>query len=142
MAFLSVKETDSVSPCFIHIFLLGLFLAGGCGGGDKAVSLQDAGGQVTEQAAQLDVQDEKIPEKGFYVQLQFNKEIGWGYVIYSDGKAYVNQPHIPAVNGLQGFVSEEDAQKVAELMVYKIENKILPPSITLTELDSMNIRHQ
>ncbi len=65
----------------------------------------------------------------------------WGYDIYVDGRLYIRQPHIPAVNGIIGFKSEEDAMKTAELMIYKIEKNILPPSVDISELDSLGVSY-
>ena len=64
---------------------------------------------------------------------------GYGYDILIDGKLYVHQPNIPAVQGNRGFASREEAKKVAELMVKKINRKIIPPAVSLSELDSMGI---
>ena len=69
----------------------------------------------------------------------FTEEIGWGYKIFKDGKQYINQPHIPAISGVKGFESEEDALKTADLARYKIENGIVPPTITIEELDSLQV---
>jgi hypothetical protein len=66
-------------------------------------------------------------------------ELGWGYDIYMNGSLYVHQPHIPAVSGNKGFNSEKDAKRTAELVVYKIKNNILPPSVTVKELDSLGV---
>ena len=49
---------------------------------------------------------------------------------------------IPAVPGNQGFATESDAKKVGELMLYKIKNKIMPPSIDVRELDSLGIKYR
>jgi hypothetical protein len=64
---------------------------------------------------------------------------GWGYDIKIDGQPFVHQPHIPAVSGDQGFASEADAKKAGELVAYKIRNNILPPSVTVEELDSIGV---
>lgn len=63
---------------------------------------------------------------------------GFGYDIYLNGKHYVHQPTIPAISGNQGFKTKEQAQRVAELVVHKIRNNILPPSVSIAELDSLN----
>ena len=66
-------------------------------------------------------------------------ENGWGYDIYIDGKRTIRQSHIPAVEGLQTFETKNDASKVADLVKYKLDNGIMPPSITTKELDSLEI---
>ncbi len=66
---------------------------------------------------------------------------GYGYNILMDGKLYVHQPHIPAVAGNKGFASVADAKKVGVLSKYKVEHHIMPPSLTVEELDSLRVEH-
>lgn len=66
-------------------------------------------------------------------------DIGWGYDIYLAGRMYVHQPHIPAVQGNKGFDTEADAKKTASFVIYKIRNNIIPPSLTVKELDSLGV---
>lgn len=66
-------------------------------------------------------------------------EDGFGYDIYVNGEAYIHQPHIPAVNGNHPFKTEADAQKVAGLVIQKIEGNIIPPSVSAEELSVMGI---
>lgn len=67
-------------------------------------------------------------------------ENGWGYDIFNNGDLYIHQPHIPAISGIQGFFSEEDAAECAQLAIHKIENGIVPPTLSRTEMDSLGIR--
>jgi Domain of unknown function (DUF4907) len=69
-----------------------------------------------------------------------NGVAGYGYDILIDGKPYVHQPHIPAVAGNRSFTSEKDARMAAELVAYKIRNNIMPPGVTVEELDSLGIK--
>lgn len=62
---------------------------------------------------------------------------GYGYDILIFGAVYNHQPHIPAINGMRGFNTKEQAQKAAELVVHKIRNNIMPPSLSPKELDSL-----
>jgi hypothetical protein len=64
---------------------------------------------------------------------------GYGYNIYIFKSLYVHQPNIPAVNGNRGFTSPADAEKTAGLVAYKIKNNIMPPSLTIQELDSLDV---
>ncbi|MFI5220550.1 MAG: DUF4907 domain-containing protein, partial [Bacteroidia bacterium] len=63
---------------------------------------------------------------------------GYGYDIYIFKSLYVHQPHIPAINGSRGFNTEVQAHKAAEFIAYKIKNNIMPPSISVQELDSLD----
>lgn len=65
---------------------------------------------------------------------------GFGYDIYVDGRMMVHQPNIPAVMGNRGFNTEEEAAKTANLVMFKLKNNIMPPSISTSELDSLGIK--
>lgn len=65
---------------------------------------------------------------------------GFGYNILVDGKIMVHQPNIPAVMGNRGFDTDEDASKTAALVSFKLKNNIMPPSVTIQELDSIGIK--
>ena len=65
------------------------------------------------------------------------KLTGYGYNILIYDAIYNHQPHIPAINGMRGFHTKEQAHKAAELVVYKIKNNIMPPSLSPQELDSL-----
>ena len=63
-----------------------------------------------------------------------SSEYGYGYKIYLNGKLYINQPYIPALPGKAGFVTTDDAEKIAKLASNKIKQGIKPPTITVEEL--------
>ncbi|MFV0376631.1 MAG: DUF4907 domain-containing protein [Mangrovibacterium sp.] len=63
---------------------------------------------------------------------------GWGYKIIIEGKAYINQPSIPAISGIKSFQSEQDARKVGRLVLKKIGDGQMP-TISLHEIDSLKI---
>jgi hypothetical protein len=63
---------------------------------------------------------------------------GFGYNVMIDGKLYVHQPNVPAVAGNNGFKFSESAKKAGDLVAYKIKNNIMPPSMTVHELDSVD----
>ncbi len=67
----------------------------------------------------------------------FEGEKGWGYDITIDGVIYVHQPSMPALPGDDGFKTEANAKAVAELMVQKIRDNILPPGVTEEEVRAL-----
>ena len=67
------------------------------------------------------------------------KYSGWGYDIYINGARTIVQPNAPALPGNAGLKTKEDAQKVGNLMAYKIKNNIMPPMVTVQELDSLGV---
>ena len=70
---------------------------------------------------------------------QENNPHGYGYDIYMFDAMYVHQPNIPAINGNRGFHTREQARKTAEMVLYKIRNNIMPPSLSIEELDSLQV---
>lgn len=67
------------------------------------------------------------------------KYTGYGYKILIYGSPQVNQPHRPGMPGLEGFKTAEAAKKVGEFVAYKIRNNIMPPSVTIQEMDSLGV---
>jgi hypothetical protein len=63
------------------------------------------------------------------------------YDIFMDGRLLIHQPSIPGLPGKQGFTRKSDADKVASLVIKKIENGIMPPTIESKELDSLEIKY-
>jgi hypothetical protein len=78
-------------------------------------------------------------ESLYSIEVFQNTDGGWGYDILKEEKKMIHQPHIPAVSGIQYFASEEEAQKVAGCMIEKLENNIMPPTVSLKELEELNI---
>lgn len=64
---------------------------------------------------------------------------GFGYDIYMKDQLYIHQPGIPAISENKGFYTADAAQKTAEFVVFKIQNNILPPSVSIQELDSLGV---
>ncbi|NJO01397.1 MAG: DUF4907 domain-containing protein [Bacteroidia bacterium] len=78
------------------------------------------------------------PEANYEIKL-FSSENGWGYNIQRDGRTLIHQPFIPAVGGHKGFSTPEKARKVANLIVYKLKHKRMPPSVSRQEIDSLDV---
>jgi hypothetical protein len=64
----------------------------------------------------------------------------FGYNILSGTKKLVHQPSVPGLAGNRGFLKKEDAKKCAQLVINKINNNIMPPTVTRQELDSLKIK--
>jgi hypothetical protein len=65
-----------------------------------------------------------------------------GYDIFVNQKLFIHQPSIPGIPGKSGFISKADAETVAKLVVKKIQSGIMPPTVDVTELDSLQIKHR
>lgn len=72
----------------------------------------------------------------------FNTSAGWGYNIYVKDSLMIHQSIIPTVEGNKGFATQQDAEKVAKLLLHKINatGKLLNP-ITINDLDSLKIKY-
>lgn len=64
---------------------------------------------------------------------------GWGYEIYVGKKIFITQRTIPSVSGNKQFVNEEQAKRVAELVILKLKQKHSLPSVSTKELDSLGV---
>jgi hypothetical protein len=85
--------------------------------------------------SKLEVKTETNPYLSANIEIKtFEGGMGWGYDISIDGLVYVHQPNIPALSGESGFENELEARQVAEIVVSKIRNNILPPSVTVEEV--------
>lgn len=63
----------------------------------------------------------------------------YGYEIFLNGKAFIRQYTIPGQKGLQGFKRKKDAEQVAMLVIKKIRQGIMPPTMSTQELKQLNI---
>jgi hypothetical protein len=61
----------------------------------------------------------------------------WCYDILAEGRMMIHQPSAPGLPGNEGFKSKDKAAKVAELVISKIKNGEMPPSITLEEMKKL-----
>ena len=68
----------------------------------------------------------------------FKTTDGWGYCITLDNKIYIKQTIIPVIQGNKSFATEEDAEKVALLVVNKIKTH-QKPTIFKEELQNLQI---
>jgi hypothetical protein len=114
-----------------HALILGgLFLA--CAG-IWIINQKQRKAPAQEKATQAVIKPKEIEVQPFVT------EIGWGYVIYMKGKPYIRQNNIPVIEGNQGFTTREKALKAGQLVAYKIEHAILPPTVSKQELDSLQL---
>ena len=110
--------------------------------------------QVVDPVAQTDnsetakagTEDEQKDLAEKYAEAQFGSLVTnvanqrYGYYIYIDGKIVIEQKTIPGTAGKDGFVTKEDAQKVADLAIAKIRKGNMPPTITVEELKELKIQ--
>jgi hypothetical protein len=86
-----------------------------------------------------DVYSGKVQEPAYTMEVTENAEFGWGYQLFKDGKLMIDQKHIPAIQGEQGFSSKENAEITGNYILQKIKNGEFPPTVSLQELDSLEV---
>jgi len=59
------------------------------------------------------------------------------YNIFSNGVLLIHQTSIPGISGTEGFKKKSAAEKVAKLVISKIEKGEMPPSISIAELKQL-----
>lgn len=64
----------------------------------------------------------------------------FGYEIIINNKVLIRQKSIPGFPGNRGFTTRQDAMKTARLVLGKLRQGILPPTISPSELDGLHIR--
>ena len=101
-------------------YLLGLVLLVGC-------SLNNSSGK-----------EGKMTETPSIYQVEpFPVQTGWGYDIYAHGRKIIHQEFLPAIGGNRSCNSYGEAKALGNLVVFKIQNGISPPSLSKTEVDSV-----
>lgn len=66
---------------------------------------------------------------------------GWAYKITMNNKPWIWQEFIPAVPGYQSFHNKEEALRVGNLVLQKLQQH-RSPAVSVYELDSLKIRVQ
>jgi hypothetical protein len=83
--------------------------------------------------------------KNSYNHSQFSYKIidaankTFGYDIYPDNRLLIHQPSIPAIQGNEGFAKQVDAEKVAKLVIDKLKQGEMPPTISTEELKKLGV---
>lgn len=63
----------------------------------------------------------------------------WCYDILKNGNLFIHQPSIPGMPGHEGFKTKEQAAKVAELVISKMKEGLMPPTVTEEELRKLKV---
>lgn len=69
----------------------------------------------------------------------FKTTSGWGYSIAYKSKIIIKQSIIPVLSDVKSFSSEDDAKKVAHLVVEKLDQN-LSPTVTKNDLILLKIK--
>ena len=61
------------------------------------------------------------------------------YDVFADGRLMIHQTSAPALPGSQGFKTKEDATRVALLVIEKIRQGEMPPTVSIDEMKTLNV---
>jgi hypothetical protein len=122
---------NNKTPIFLA-FLFMLFIFAGFPG--TSISEDEA-------ASKKEVKQQKNPYANAQISIKIIPSVKktFGYDILFHGRPLVHQPNIPGLPGNEGFTTKEKAQKVAEFVVKKIRNNEMPPTVTIEDLNNMDI---
>ncbi len=132
-----------------HLFWIACFVVVSCGEKHpEPATTQSAIESTTPEseprvgANETVTQSEKPQKKAlpFQAKAFFTEGSGWGYDILENNAVRIHQPHIPAIPGNNGFSSEQDALKAADLVIQKLVQGINPPSLSKEEMQQAGIR--
>jgi len=73
--------------------------------------------------------------------VQQNDTGGWYYEVKVDKKTLIIQKNIPAISGNIAFADSVEASLVARVVINKLGNGIFPPSMEVSEIDSLRINY-
>jgi hypothetical protein len=116
----------------IYVVVL-LALMFGCGKKENETAAEPS----AQEIAPADSSAVAPAQAAFRYQIIEAPEKTFGYDVYRDETLYIHQPHIPGMPGVKGFAREEQAQKAAELMVQKMKNGIVPPTLSEEEISDI-----
>jgi hypothetical protein len=63
---------------------------------------------------------------------------GWGYDILANGKVFIHQPKIPAIQGQYSFRTQEDALSVGKIVYDRIKEGKMP-MVTVKEVQDLGV---
>lgn len=128
-----------------HIFIVLVVLLGCEMNTNKPINLRQkeknelkTAPQQSNAPAAVSPNNEKPASNYRFVTL-FDAQIGWGYDIYLNDVLKIHQPHIPVVQGIQGFKSAYDAELVAKKVIEKLDAGIMPPTLSEQELRELGV---
>jgi hypothetical protein len=89
----------------------------------------------------LPVQEKPNPYAAADISIKIIPSVNrtYGYDILLYGRPLVHQPNIPGLPGNEGFTTQARAKTVAEFVLKKIRNNEMPPTVTIEDLNKMDV---
>jgi len=94
-----------------------------------------------EKRASENNKQQELAGESLSLKITDSEYTGFGFEILQGTSPLIVQPHIPAIQGIKGFETEEQASVIGNYMIYKINHGIMPPSISVQDLDSLDITY-
>lgn len=69
----------------------------------------------------------------------FSTPAGWGYTILANGNPMIYQPTVPGVAGSHGFTSQDQARRVGDQVILKLQHGQKLPTLTHDELRRLGV---
>ena len=95
--------------------------------------------KVEKEIAIAKDKEQELVAESLSLKITDSEYTGFGFEILQGSSPLIIQPHIPAIQGMKGFDTKEQAAIIGNYMIYKINNGIMPPSISVQDLDSLKI---
>ncbi len=94
-----------------------------------------------EKRASKKSKQQELVGESLTLKITDSEYSGFGFEILRGTNPLIIQPHIPAIQGIKGFKTKEQASIIGNYMIYKINHGIMPPSISVQDLDSLGITY-
>ncbi len=94
-----------------------------------------------EKRASENNKQQELAGESLSLKITDSEYTGFGFEILQGTSPLIVQPHIPAIQGIKGFKTKEQASIIGNYMIYKINHGIMPPSISVQDLDSLGITY-
>jgi hypothetical protein len=98
---------------------------------------------LSVNAQQSEKSAAKFPEAKTYANTKLTYKIinapeqTYCYDVYTDDRLMIHQTSAPGLPGNKGFRTKADAEKVAKLVINKIKNGELPPTVSVEEMKKL-----
>ena len=92
----------------------------------------------TKEQKSTSTENNVLIEKYSYKVINSHNK-SFGYDIFCNDKLLIHQTTIPGLPGNTGFKNDQDAKKIAVLVITKIKKGEIPPSVSTEELKKWKI---
>ena len=97
------------------------------------------------QPKQLENNTAKFPAASTYANTKLTYKIidapekTYCYDVLADGRLMIHQSSAPGLPGNKGFKTKADAEKVAKLVISKIQKGEMPPTVSMEEMQKLKV---